>query len=82
MAMAAKAKLLLRELKTVKADLAFSKQRCAQLEEENKILRESRDRGDHQEDDDLVCISFLSYLLPSTRFLLCPFTNVLEKIWE
>ncbi|KAG5248391.1 heat-inducible transcription repressor [Salix suchowensis] len=36
MATAAKAKLLLRELKTVKADLAFSKQRCSQLEEENK----------------------------------------------
>ncbi|KAK1320580.1 hypothetical protein QJS10_CPA03g00037 [Acorus calamus] len=35
-AMAAKAKLLLRELKTVKADLAFAKERCAQLEEETK----------------------------------------------
>lgn len=52
--MAAKAKLLLRELKTVKADLAFAKERCAQLEEENKILRESRDKGDNPEDDDLV----------------------------
>ncbi|KAK6163888.1 hypothetical protein DH2020_000752 [Rehmannia glutinosa] len=39
MAMAAKAKLLLRELKTVKADLAFAKERCAQLEEENRFLR-------------------------------------------
>lgn len=54
MAMAAKAKLLLRELKTVKADLAFAKERCAQLEDENKVLRENRERGDNPEDDDLV----------------------------
>lgn len=57
MAMAAKAKLLLRELKTVKADFAFAKERCAQLEEENRILRESREKGDNPEDDDLVWIS-------------------------
>lgn len=54
MAMAAKAKLLLRELKTVKADLAFAKERCAQLEEENKILRENRESGGNPEDDDMV----------------------------
>ncbi|KAK4407614.1 hypothetical protein Sango_0342400 [Sesamum angolense] len=54
MAMAAKAKLLLRELKTVKADLAFAKERCAQLEEENKVLRDSRENGDNPEDDDLT----------------------------
>lgn len=54
MATAAKAKLLLRELKTVKADLAFAKQRCSQLEEENKMLRESREKGVHAEDDELV----------------------------
>ncbi|XP_020242392.1 uncharacterized protein LOC109820627 isoform X2 [Asparagus officinalis] len=53
-AMAAKAKVLLRELKTVKADLAFSKERCTQLEEENKLLRESRDKGVSIEDDDLI----------------------------
>lgn len=58
MAMAAKAKLLLRELKTVKADLAFAKERCAQLEEENRILRESREKDGNPEDDDLV------FLLP------------------
>lgn len=52
--MAAKAKLLLRELKTVKADLAFAKERCAQLEEENKLLRESHEKGGGPEDDDLV----------------------------
>lgn len=54
--MAAKAKLLLRELKTVKADLAFAKERCTQLEEENKVLRESQEKGDSPEDDDLVLI--------------------------
>ena len=56
MATAAKAKLLLRELKTVKADLAFAKARCAQLEEENKLLRdrEGSEKGQSREDDDLV----------------------------
>lgn len=56
MATAAKAKLLLRELKSVKADLAFARARCAQLEEENKILRdrEGNDKGQNREDDDLI----------------------------
>jgi hypothetical protein len=49
-AMAAKVKLLQRELKTLKADLAFSKERCAQLEEENRLLRD----GNHDADEDLV----------------------------
>ncbi|KAK7374118.1 hypothetical protein VNO80_07544 [Phaseolus coccineus] len=54
MATAAKAKLLLRELKSVKADLVFAKARCAQLEEENKILRdrEGSEKGQNGEDDD------------------------------
>ncbi|KAI3666794.1 hypothetical protein L6452_41831 [Arctium lappa] len=46
-ATADKAKQLLRQLKSVKADLAVAKERCCQLEEENKILRE---KGD----DDLI----------------------------
>lgn len=58
--MAAKAKLLLRELKTIKADLAFAKERCAQLEEENKMLRESQEKGRGPEDDDLVSNRSLS----------------------
>ncbi|CAH2049795.1 unnamed protein product [Thlaspi arvense] len=62
MAMAAKAKLLLRELKTVKADLAFAKERCAQLEEENRILRESLEKGDNPEDDDLLTMQDVVYL--------------------
>lgn len=61
MATAAKAKLLLREIKTVKADLAFAKQRCTQLEDENKLLRESRERGQNPADDDLVNILFLPF---------------------
>jgi len=62
--MAAKAKLLLRELKSVKADLAFAKQRCAQLEEENKLLRETKQKGSKtEEDDDLVFFSDQTYLL-------------------
>ncbi|KAH7564702.1 hypothetical protein JRO89_XS09G0008500 [Xanthoceras sorbifolium] len=67
MAMAAKAKLLLRELKTVKADLAFAKERCSQLEEENKVLRESRERGDSPEDDDLIRLQLESLLAEKAR---------------
>ncbi|KAL0458960.1 UNVERIFIED_CONTAM: hypothetical protein Slati_0523200, partial [Sesamum latifolium] len=67
MAMAAKAKLLLRELKTVKADLAFAKERCAQLEEENKVLRESRENGDNPEDDDLIRLQLESLLAEKAR---------------
>nr|GEU94161.1 hypothetical protein [Tanacetum cinerariifolium] len=67
MAMAAKAKLLLRELKTVKADLAFAKERCAQLEEENRILRETGGEGDSPEDDDLIRLQLESLLAEKAR---------------
>ncbi|XP_061987753.1 uncharacterized protein LOC133706273 [Populus nigra] len=67
MAMAAKAKLLLRELKTVKADFAFAKERCAQLEEENKILRENRQRGENLEDDDLIRLQLETLLAEKAR---------------
>lgn len=67
MAMAAKAKLLLRELKTVKADLAFAKERCAQLEEENRILRESREKGGNPEDDDLIRLQLETLLAEKAR---------------
>ncbi|XP_072996131.1 uncharacterized protein [Typha latifolia] len=66
-AMAAKAKLLLRELKTVKADLTFAKERCAQLEEENKILRENRHKGGHSEDEDLIRLQLESLLSEKAR---------------
>ncbi|XP_039010139.1 uncharacterized protein LOC120138802 [Hibiscus syriacus] len=67
MATAAKAKLLLRELKSVKADLAFAKERCAQLEEENKILRECREKGDNPADDDLIRFQLESLLAEKGR---------------
>ncbi|KAM0903323.1 hypothetical protein ACQ4PT_018746 [Festuca glaucescens] len=66
-AMSAKAKLLLRELKTVKADLAFAKERCAQLEDENKMLRESQDNGDNPEDDDLIRLQLETLLAEKAR---------------
>lgn len=57
--MAAKSKLLIRELKTIKADLAFARDRSSQLESENKILRENSSK-DRLEDEDLVdCFTFL-----------------------
>ncbi|KAK7350354.1 hypothetical protein VNO77_08880 [Canavalia gladiata] len=69
MATAAKAKLLLRELKTVKADLAFSKARCAQLEEENKLLRdcEGRQKGQNRADDDLIRLQLETLLAEKAR---------------
>ncbi|PSR86250.1 Autophagy-related protein [Actinidia chinensis var. chinensis] len=67
MAMSAKAKLLLRELKTVKADLAFAKERCAQLEEENRILRVSLEKGDNPEDDDLIRLQLETLLAEKAR---------------
>jgi hypothetical protein len=65
--MAAKAKLLLRELKSVKADLAFAKQRCAQLEEENKLLRETKQKGGKTEEDDDLVIFFFCQIFFSCR---------------
>ncbi|XP_059462970.1 uncharacterized protein LOC132191871 [Corylus avellana] len=67
MATAAKAKLLLRELKTIKADLAFAKERCAQLEDENKLLRENREKGDHRADDDLIRLQLETLLAEKSR---------------
>ncbi|RDX72918.1 hypothetical protein CR513_47540, partial [Mucuna pruriens] len=71
MATAAKAKLLLRELKTVKADLAFSKARCAQLEEENKLLRdrEGSEKGPNvnRADDDLIRLQLETLLAEKGR---------------
>ncbi|KAH0889276.1 hypothetical protein HID58_051705 [Brassica napus] len=68
MAMAAKAKLLLRELKMVKSDLAFAKQRCAQLEEENKVLREDHSGENSQTDnDDLVRLQLETLLAEKAR---------------
>ncbi|KAK9057827.1 hypothetical protein SSX86_022665 [Deinandra increscens subsp. villosa] len=51
MATAAKVKQLARELKTVTEELELAKERCCQLEEENKLLREGREQSDHSADD-------------------------------
>ncbi|XVF29760.1 hypothetical protein REPUB_Repub15cG0149900 [Reevesia pubescens] len=67
MATAAKAKLLLRELKTVKADFAFAKERCAQLEEENKLFRESREKGGNPADEDLIRLQLETLLAEKAR---------------
>eukprot|EP00252_Welwitschia_mirabilis_P027561 TRINITY_DN9488_c0_g2_i1.p1 TRINITY_DN9488_c0_g2~~TRINITY_DN9488_c0_g2_i1.p1 ORF type:complete len:339 (-),score=96.38 TRINITY_DN9488_c0_g2_i1:316-1332(-) len=66
MAMAAKVKVLLRELKTLKADLAFAKERCAQLEEENRTLREGLDKGDRP-DEDLIRLQLETLLAEKAR---------------
>lgn len=81
MAMAAKAKLLLRELKTVKADLAFAKDRCGQLEEENRILRESLENGDNPEDDDLVLLFLLVLYSSHYPFSSLPFSCKFSHVW-
>ncbi|XP_047342202.1 uncharacterized protein LOC124945756 [Impatiens glandulifera] len=67
MATAAKAKLLLRELKTIKADLAFARERCTQLEEENKILREAREKGVNPADDDMIRLQLETLLNEKSR---------------
>lgn len=65
--MAAKAKRLLLELKTVRADLTFAKERCQKLEEENKFLRESREKGDGTVDDDLIRLQLETLLSEKGR---------------
>ena len=58
MAMATKAKLLARELKETKEALVVAKQRCTQLEEENKTIRESLNHGIKLDEEDLVLYNF------------------------
>lgn len=67
MAMAAKTKVLLRELKSVKSDLAFAKERCGQLEEENRILREGMEKGDNPEDDEMIRLQLETLLAEKAR---------------
>nr|GMC88505.1 Developmental and secondary metabolism regulator veA like [Ipomoea batatas] len=66
-ATAAKAKLLLRELKTLKSDLAYAKERCSQLEEENRMLRETGQKGDHHDDDDMIRLQLETLLAEKSR---------------
>ncbi|KAL1816928.1 hypothetical protein DCAR_0521340 [Daucus carota subsp. sativus] len=69
LATTAKAKLLLRELKTAKADLADAKQRCSQLEEENKILREAYGKDDHPADDEMIRVQLETLLSEKARLV-------------
>lgn len=64
--MTAKAKILLLELKTVKEELAFAKERCAKLDEENQTLRENCQKGDAPADEDLVRCSFAALICPTS----------------
>ncbi|KMZ65527.1 hypothetical protein ZOSMA_31G01150 [Zostera marina] len=66
-AMAAKVKLLMRELKTLKSDLSFANERCAQFEVENKILSRTRDKRVDPEDDDLICLQLEKLLAEKAR---------------
>jgi hypothetical protein len=58
MAMASKAKFLERDLKSIRGDLCFMRERCAFLEEENRRLRDAVAKGVRPEEDDLVCYGF------------------------
>lgn len=75
MAIASKAKMLLRELKTVRGDLTFLRDRCAQLEEENRRLRESVVKGTRPDEDDLVPFPFFSILLVTNK---CTYSVMFE----
>jgi hypothetical protein len=66
-ATAAKAKLLLREVKTLKADLAFARKRSSQLEEENRGLREKDGSGNPTDDDDLIRLQLETLLAEKAR---------------
>jgi hypothetical protein len=58
--MAGRAANLARELKTIKSELHFMKERYGLLEEENKRLRDGYDNGGAPpEEDDLVIIAYL-----------------------
>ncbi|XP_015087038.1 uncharacterized protein LOC107030178 [Solanum pennellii] len=67
MATAAKGKLLLRELKSVKEYVPFAKHRCCQLEEEKKILRESCSKRDNPTDDDMIQLQLETLLAEKGR---------------
>ncbi|XP_042421849.1 uncharacterized protein LOC122009659 [Zingiber officinale] len=65
--MTAKAKILLLELKTVKEELAFAKERCAKLDEENQTLRESCQKGDAPADEDLIRLQLEALLAEKSK---------------
>ncbi|KAI3676567.1 hypothetical protein L1987_86178 [Smallanthus sonchifolius] len=61
-ATAAKVKQLMRELKTVKAELASAEDRCCLLEEENKLLLGAHGKRDHPADDDMIRVQLETLL--------------------
>ncbi|ONK73626.1 uncharacterized protein A4U43_C04F33580 [Asparagus officinalis] len=65
--MASRASLLARELKTMKSELLFTRERCALLEEENRRLREGAEEGDRPEEDDLVRLQMEALLAEKSR---------------
>ncbi|KAI3682799.1 hypothetical protein L1987_83052 [Smallanthus sonchifolius] len=66
-ATAAKVKQLARQLKTVNAEIAFAKERCYQLEKENKWLQEGQEKGDHPADDDMIRVQLETLLAEKGR---------------
>ncbi|KAH9318596.1 hypothetical protein KI387_020365, partial [Taxus chinensis] len=66
-AMAAKAKFVERQMKSLKADLCFVRERCAFLEEENARLRERDGDGVRPEEDDLVRLQLEALLAEKGR---------------
>lgn len=67
MAMASKAKFLERDLKSIRGDLCFMRERCAFLEEENRRLRDAVTKGVRPEEDDLVRLQLEALLAEKGR---------------
>ncbi|KAJ0790985.1 hypothetical protein HanOQP8_Chr01g0000541 [Helianthus annuus] len=67
LAKAAKVKQLARELKTATAELASAKERCCQLEQENKLLQEAQEKGDHPSEDDMIRLQLETLLAEKGR---------------
>lgn len=61
--MATKASYLTNELKSMKSELCFMKERCSLLEEENRRLQEVFDKDARPEEDDLVLYCYTVILL-------------------
>ncbi|CAN6693935.1 unnamed protein product [Malus baccata var. baccata] len=65
--MATKAASFARELKSIRLDLSFMQERCVLLEEENRRLRDGRDKGLRLEEDDLVRLQLEALLAEKSR---------------
>ncbi|GAB2281230.1 hypothetical protein Dimus_015836 [Dionaea muscipula] len=65
--MATKAEEMARELKSIKRDFFFLKERCNLLEEENRRLRDGFDNGIEPEEDDLVRLQLEALLAEKSR---------------